>query len=363
MPKGKINDTFCSKATEGAWWDTDLKGFGLIVRPTGTKSLVYQQSGKTRRTLGRWPVLRAADARRMCMVEKAVWMGEAPPQAPPSEMTLREAVAEHIEDMQYDGRTSQATMMDVMERHLGPWLDRKLCSFTREEVKAKHRQMAKHPATANLTFRMFRAAWNTARSTQEDLPESPTSAVKWYRVEGRDTTVQDLTDWHERVDTIPNPIIRDWARFTLGTGLRISDSLCIRLSEVDFDAATLRRPSPKGGPRAAFVLPLSTQLMEIAERRREWGGIWMWPSLRQNGHMTNPKSSLVNAGLSTKVHDLRRTYATTALKVHCPQTITKMLMNHSTRDVTEGYQHLSIDDLRPWQQKISDVLFLESTTV
>lgn len=355
MPTAKITESFAQTAAEGAWWDNSLKGFGLIVRPTGTKSLVYQQSGRSRRTLGRWPVLKVEAARRMCMAAKAEWMGVAPPK-PPSETTLRQAVAEHIEDMRADGRTSHETMMEEMSRHLGAWMDRPLRSFTREEVKARHRQLGRHPATANRTFRMFRAAWNTARSTQ-DLPESPTSAIKWYHVPTRDTRVTDLTEWHDRVDTIPNPIIRDWARFTLGTGLRINDALCIRLSDVDFEAGTLHRPAPKGGTRRAFTLPLSTQLMDIAQRRREWGGVWMWPSLRNTSHMTNPKKCLVAAGLSTRVHDLRRTYASTALAVQCPQTITKMLMNHSTRDVTEGYQILGIEDLRPWQQRISDVLF------
>jgi hypothetical protein len=63
MSVAKITESFAQSAKPGAYWDTELKGFGLIVRPTGRRSLVVQKSGRKRYTLGSHPTMRIAEAR------------------------------------------------------------------------------------------------------------------------------------------------------------------------------------------------------------------------------------------------------------------------------------------------------------
>ncbi|RFB06137.1 integrase family protein [Parvularcula marina] len=362
MAVKRITEAVARQAQLGqpqAVWDTELKGFGLVVRKTGKVSLLIQKNiggRKTRLSLGHWPTLKIEEARRLARVKLAEIESGVVVKEERQGMTLREAAETHIQDMIKDARSSYKGLLPELERYMADWLDRPLSRISAEEVKHRHGQMKDKKATANRVFRIFRAVWNTARPI-DDLPECPTRALRWYYVPGKTSRIEDLADWHKMVDGVRNLVVRDWLLFTLGSGLRVSDALSVKLSEVDWEEAVLTRPRPKGGERRAFRIPMSTQLMEILERRRQWGGVWAFPSSRNDGHLTNPKRSMIAAGLPTQTHDMRRTYSSVALTLGVPQPIISILMNHAPQGMTARYQNLTPEELRPWQQKISDALF------
>ncbi|HEX2692242.1 MAG TPA: hypothetical protein VHN14_36785 [Kofleriaceae bacterium] len=58
-------------------------------------------------------------------------------------------------------------------------------------------------------------------------------------------------------------IKRDGLMLALYTGLRHDDVRTMRFDEVDLDDETVHLPNPKGGPGAAFTVPLSKTPLAI----------------------------------------------------------------------------------------------------
>ena len=60
--------------------------------------------------------------------------------------------------------------------------------------------------------------------------------------------------------------------------------------------------------------------------------------------------------IRTSPHDLRRSYASIAATCSIPPIALKMLLAHSTSDVTDGYQILSTEQLREAAQVVANRL-------
>src|SRR5437867_60120 len=118
-----------------------------------------------------------------------------------------------------------------------------------------------------------------------------------------------------------NHVHRDALLWTLFSGMRKQSVLEMKWADVDLEARTLRVPTPKGGAKAAFDLPLSTVLVEILQRRQTEHALvtggkricmpWVWPSCTaRTGHLADPTVSV--PGLQWVVHDLRRAFVSAA---------------------------------------------------
>lgn len=343
MPVAKITETLVAKAEPGAYWDTELKGFGLIVRPTGRRTLVVQKSGRRRWTLGHHPALRVADARRSAV---EIISGKA--DVVDRRLTLARALEMHLGRMEARGNRSMRLVEDEVQRHLGDWLRRPMVEITRADCERRHRELkARGPQLAERVMRHLRAVWNSAHK-KVDLPTNPTVAIDWAPLKRRDYPRIDLADWHASLGDLSR-VRRDWHLLAISTGLRKSDACSVRWSEVDLEAATLHRPNPKGG--RAFTLPLSEQtrdLLAALPRVDEW----VFPSASRSGHIEVPERR-GHPG----PHHLRAEYMAIATDLGVPSYPKKLLVNHSVPriDITDGYvANPDVEICRPWQQRISD---------
>jgi integrase len=89
--------------------------------------------------------------------------------------------------------------------------------------------------------------WNPASAVDRDI-------IRPKRERIQD---EDLPDYASRVATMRSAIKRDGLMLALYTGLRHDDVRTMRFDQVDFDDETVHLPNPKGGPGAAFTIPLS----------------------------------------------------------------------------------------------------------
>ncbi len=102
MPQARLTKAFVDRAAvpkgkaQALYWDTELKGFGLLVGRTA-KSFVVQKSGGRRITMGRYGVLTVAQARQHA-IQALAEIANASPNTTPS-ITLREAAELHRERM------------------------------------------------------------------------------------------------------------------------------------------------------------------------------------------------------------------------------------------------------------------------
>ncbi|MEO0882902.1 MAG: integrase family protein [Pseudomonadota bacterium] len=354
MPTAKLTQSLAASAGPGAYWDTDMKGLGLIVRPTGTKSWVVQKSGRKRWTLGRWPAMTCAAARRR--YPDVVYA----PDTSPATITLADALEVHLGRMKKRGNTSWDLVEYEVKRHLSDWMERPLTAITKQACHDRHVRITGRvgDATGDRVMRHLRAVWNSAEK-RVDLPRNPTIGVEWHGVRRRDYPRLDLNEWWSQVLGIENDARRDWQIVALSTGLRAHDCSTIRWEHVDLPGLTLHRPEPKGGKARAFTLPLSPQTAGIIAARPRTGP-FVFPG-RSGGALATPRVR----GLPNP-HHLRSEYLQIATDLEVPAYHKKLLVNHAVprADVTDGYVAApDIEICRPYQDRISNHIFgvVEST--
>ena len=175
-------------------WDQEIKGFGLLVLPSGVKSFVFQYrnpQGRTRRaTIGQYnsAPLPADQARnqakklRRIVEEKRDPLAEQ--QARRDALTVNELLDRYTESEAFAAKTpiTQANDKGRINRHLKPTLGKKLVDeLTLEEIRKAHKKICEGKTATNektvkrgraivrggegaarMALRLFRAAINWA---------------------------------------------------------------------------------------------------------------------------------------------------------------------------------------------------------
>ncbi len=173
---------------------------------------------------------------------------------------------------------------------------------------------------------------------------------------------QELPAWFAAVDTLANPVTRDYLKLVLLTGLRRREAASLTWDQIDLQrkrTLTLSAEQSKNGEM--LVLPLSDYLLELlAERRARTDSIYVFPG--KNGHLQEPKKSIQSVNSRAKtystIHGLRRTYSNICLwHVGIPEYARKQLLNHSIgKDITQKHYTIDapLDQLRMYQQRITE---------
>jgi integrase len=381
---------FAGKTT--TFWDSELRGFGLIVREKSATFVLQRDVGargakRTKRwTIGRLGVWTPDAARKRAVdllrdLDRGVDPLEAcreEKQKAAASFTLAQALREHLDDMrkQRCSERSIDTMETEVERLFPDWLQRPLVAISGPECRARHTKVTEGngPYLANRALRHFRAVWNTADRLHE-LPERcPVRAVVFNPEQACKDRVQwqDLPWWWGTVADVDNPVRRDLQRFLLLTGLRSEDACAVRWEDVDFEAGTLHRPRPKGGESRAFTVPLARWVLDMLEARQEENRAifplgdegWCWPTRTtkdervQVTRVWSPRVTHYVDGkkrdLLPPPHDLRRTFISAATEAGVDSLAIKVLVNHRmpSGDVTTGYVSLSAEHLRSAAERV-----------
>lgn len=385
------------------YFDTDLKGFGLLVGAKAKTFFVQRDiDGKTvRTTVGRYGVLtvkQAMEEARALLFQMTKGVNPNQERRKASGVpTYKEALKAHLES---NKKRSPRTLDDyqyLSDQYLSDWMGRRLDDFTRADCRDRHKKIGTDngPYVANHTFRVFRAVYNTALKVDEQnaLGVNPTIAVDWYPETRRKRAIHSarLAPWYGFIDGLENPIRRDWHLFLLFSGLRRSDAEALRWATdpnevrpdpkhpaapvVDFKNKLLLVPKPKS--QEPFHLPLSDFLLDLLKRRKECEFAkelhpkahkeWVFPAESKSGHIEEPEKEKKNkAGEVVKAlpvkfspHGLRNTFITVAESLDLSPYAIKMLVNHSLpdkQDVTAGYISAEVERLRKPMQQVTDKL-------
>jgi integrase len=303
----KLTEAACKNAPPNTKiWDTEIKGFGLF---TGKerKTFYYQKdvSGKTVRTrLGIWPETRATDARYEAAQLVAQYASGAVARRLQASRipTLEQALETYLARPKLRSEQNKRHVEQQMRGHLGTWLRTPLDQVTKADCVRAHAQVARSgERIANHVLKTFRSIYNHARRVHE-LPECPTMAVEFFAEAPSGKIIDDLNEWREVVDQLPNPVHASFYRFLLFTGLRRAEALTLRWDQIHADY--LHLPVTKNG--RAFDLPLLDTHHDIIAPMRAYRSEWVFHGQRNDVHLKEP------ARLSWSPHAHRRTFATVA---------------------------------------------------
>jgi integrase len=322
MPSVRLTETSlereCVPPTDAAqayYWDTERKGFGVVVGKTGVKTFVMYGwvagknkkskvkigvAGSVRPDRNTWTVKLARKEADEIVAEfgrgfdrnaekraDAIARSEA--------LTLRAALALYVAELR-DNHKSERSIETVeydVPRLLSAWLDKPLADLTVEVVQAIKEKGRAHKTTTNRLLAELQAIWNVAlrlrRSSFTAANPVGKLGVQKYKLEGRDAPKrervldEDMPEWFRRVGLLQG-LRRDLQLTTLFTGMRDSNVIGMRWEHVNVTSRAMqvsipgeKKPMtvPAGAllaPRSKttpFVIPLSPTVIDILKRRRD----------------------------------------------------------------------------------------------
>lgn len=368
--------------------DDALKGFGLRVTSGGVKTFIVEKrvNGRVKRIkLGRFGELTTEEARKLAQkllgqIASGIDPVAKKKEAQAKSVTLGEGFERYLE-VRADLKPS--TIKDyryIMRHDFGDWLKRPMLNITKDMVGRRHSKIGERSrARANNAMRVLRAIFNFAAGEYEDAQgrslflENPVKRLShtraWYRIGRRQTMIKahELPQWFEAVMSLSSErvvnkadVVRDYLLLILFTGLRRSEALTLKWSQVDLVGRTLTIEDTKN--HEMHTLPLSDFLYELLTRRKEsaYNG-YVFPGDGKTGYLNDPRKCMAKvieaSGVEFTLHDLRRTFITIAESLDIPAYALKRLLNHKmTNDVTAGYIVIDVERLRRPMQQVTDYL-------
>lgn len=405
MPKIKISKTTVDKLTNPPdervdYFDTELTGFGVRASKTAkTYFVMARVNGKLiRHNIGRHGIIDPDQARRKA---KSV-LGEMTDGVDPNQekaksrergQTLKDIYDQYLAARPQMKRHSVQVDKSLLNCHMADWLNKPIQEISKEMVAKRHLKIAqetKH-VTANNAMRLFRRLYNFAMgiSAEDSLPQNPVKRLsdtrQWFKEKRRQTIIKDheLLAWYSALQKIDNPVTRDYLELLLFTGLRKNEGLTLKWADVDMKGQTFTiRETKNGNPH---TLPMSSALYDLFCRRQDLReNEYVFPG-RNGKHLVEPKrqvKSLENIsqwilngveteddfkkleqdnpnniipGITFCLHDLRRTFSTIA-EQHVSYSELKRLVNHTDKDVTQGYLIISVEKLKIPMQKVTNAI-------
>lgn len=351
-------------------WDDRVKGLGCAVYPSGKKAFVlyYRADGKQHRvTLGRPGEMSLEDARKRAGTELTqIRNGEAGPaerrqeakEAPTVADALARFFSETVPARIAIKRMKQRTVDEYgrqATRYVEPALgSMKVAKVTRQDVERFAATLAHTPVTRNRVLAFLSRIFNLAEAWEwRAQSTNPVKRIERAKEEPRERVLRPsesmalnaaLADLEADHPTTVAAI-----RFAAWTGLRINEVLEAEWANVDFEERTLTVPDSKTGRR---TLPLPDAVIDlISYLPRIEGNPYIFAGAKPGSHVVYKTAwkllakAYRAAGLEpVKLHDLRRSFATTAA-AGLPITVVRDLLGHKTVAMANRYAQTA-DNLR-----------------
>lgn len=261
---------------------------------------------------------------------------------------------------------------DRLNSHLKDWLHMPIEEITKDMVEERHRSIQGR-AIANSTMRTLRALMFYAAVKYEDRSGFPlikinpvsrlTEVRAWHRDKRRKTVIKvtDIKPWMRAVLGLDNATIRDFLLLLMFTGMRRREALELRWTEVNLVAGEITLRDTKNGEDC--TIPLCNYIWNVLALRSQGArSEFVFPGTDPNKPITAAHRSYTlvanRAGVPFCPHDLRRTFITIADELDIKNEVIKALVNHKTKDMTEGYMVRSTERLRRASNQIADAILL-----
>ena len=156
------------------------------------------------------------------------------------------------------------------------------------------------------------------------------------------------------LDAAPGPKYKAALSAAYGAGLRVSEVVALKVSDVDSKRMLLRIEQGKG--RKDRCAMLSPQLLELL---RDWWRIarpqvWLFPGQNRVNHLTTRQlnravhAAAQMAEITKRVtpHTLRHSFATHLLEQHTDIRVIQVLLGHAKLDTTALYTRVATNTIR-----------------
>lgn len=345
-------------------WDTELKGFGVRVFPTGRRTYFVQyrnQFGSTRRKkIGVHGNITADQARE----EAKKLLGDVAKGKDPSQEhqndklkpTFEQLATEYLEFCIKENKAAKTLkeerrMLDtILLKRFG---FKKLDEISTYEIQQLHHERRNTLYVANrirsLLSRMFNLAikwkWMTT---------NPVMGVKQYQEQKRNRWLDDeeVGRLFSVLETYHNQSVANIVRLLILTGARYMEVVSATWDQFDLEKGTWTKPDLSTKQRQMHHIPLSLQVIEILKHMKEKSeSVFLFPGKISGQHIKEIKKAWYTirkrADLpKLRIHDLRHTYASHLVSSGLSLSIVGKLLGHTQASTTQRYAHLADASLR-----------------
>jgi integrase len=344
-------------------WDAEVPGLGLRLYPSGRKAFVlsYRSSGRKRlMTLGNFGVLTLEQARdrarrHLVTVEDGQDPLEERRQAAQGR-TLGELIEAYVER---HAKVHKKTWLDDkqrLDRHVpAAWKSRRADAIKREDIAELHDKIGRRkPYEANRLQEVLRMMFSLARIWHfiaENAP-NPAQGIVKFKEQKRKRWLkpEELPALVKAIDAEPNLYVRAALWLYLLTGVRKSELVSARWSQVDWNRGFLTLPDTKSGEEQYAVLngPSLAILQSIPKAE---GNPHIFVGARPGGPLTNIDRNWrrirEEAGIEdVRLHDLRRTTGSWMSQSGVELNTIKEALRHASLSTTLTYARLGADPAR-----------------
>ncbi len=371
MPKQRLSKSIIDKlptlVAEEVYWDATLPGFGVRVKPNGSKSYLVQyrvrNTGKSRRkTIGQHgPLMSFAVARSIATGLLSDVVRGADPVADAKEVrdapTMRHLCQQYLELHAVPKKRTKSVANDrsMLDRLILPKFNTKKVSDVRhKDVQVFHNSLRSTPYQANralsLLSKMFELSLKWGMRS-----DNPVKGIEKFHEEKRHRwlSTDELARLSLALNGHPNRTAANAIRLQLLTGARIGEVLTARWQDFDLNRGVWIKPSHHTKQKRTEHLPLSKAAVALLNgiSKPDTESDLVFPGKSGDKPIVDLKkfwrSVLAMACIKDyRIHDNRHTYASQLVSSGMSLAIVGRLLGHTNPMTTQRYAHLADDPLR-----------------
>lgn len=346
-------------------WDTELKGFGVRIWPSGKKTYLVQYRNEFNRTRRRKIGTHGSITTEQARDQAKIILGSIAKGEDPSaehrnkrlERKISELCSAYLE-LHAKPHKNVVSYIEDERRINNVILPRfgmmKLSELKSVDLQALHNEFSVLPYKANRLLSLLTKMFNLAIQW-EWIDSNPTRGISPYKEQPRTRWLneQELSRLWKVLNLYETQSISNIIKLLLLTGARSHEVLKATWDQFDLDKAVWTKPSHTTKQQKMEHCPLSLSALNIIKKLNEVkaDSVHLFPGKIPGKPLQTIKKSWATirnrANLSdVRLHDLRHTYASHLVSSGLSLSIVGKLLGHTQASTTQRYAHLADEPLR-----------------
>ncbi len=344
-------------------WDSELKGFGVIILPSGRRTycVQYRNAARVKKMfkIGTHGQITTEEARSLAKKYLSrVVHGHDPAKVRKENRNLptmndlaHDYVLHHGEKKRQKSlQEDQKLLKNIILPALG---NEQIAHISRRDIETLHREHKKTPYQANRVLALLSKMFSLAIGW-EWREDNPTKGIERYPEEKRDRwlTEEELQVLWKVLDEYPNQSAACIFKLLILTGARRGEVLQATWDQFDLEKGVWTKPSHLTKQKKKEHLPLSIEALEILESMKSQSSSpFLFPGKVEGKSIQEIKKAWDTIRKKSgfpdlRIHDLRHTHASHLVSSGLSLSIVGKLLGHTQASTTQRYAHLADEPLR-----------------
>jgi len=232
--------------------------------------------------------------------------------------------------------------------------------ITEDDVKLYLAEKLKDASPSSTILFLAAIKYSTLNILKEDI----TKAIKRPKKEKKIPTVLTKEEIKKLLDIFDNEKSRIMISMMYACGMRVSELIGLKISNIDFDEQTGQIKQAKGKKDRMFNIPsyLLEDIKEYAEQQKSKNQEYLFsgPKGKMSSRNIQKIVSLAakRAGINKDVHchTLRHSFATHLLENNIDIRHIQVLLGHADLSTTQIYTHVSTQELKKIKSPLDELM-------